>query len=33
MKQIPYDIDTPVETIQAYETNYCTNFNTGDNND
>jgi hypothetical protein len=28
----PYDIDTPVETIQAYATNYRTNFNTGDNN-
>jgi hypothetical protein len=21
----PFDIDTPVETIQAYATNYCTN--------
>jgi hypothetical protein len=27
----PYDIDTHVETIQVYATNYHTNFNTGDN--
>jgi hypothetical protein len=28
----PFDIDTPVETIQAYASNYRTTPNRGDNN-